>query len=122
MPLDKFTLKIINQVFDAKEKAENILRLEKILRESPAMAEVELMPFYNYFYDKIIDISDWYFHFNFGCDHPKEGDFGGIVSYAFYDAGCVHAKNEIYDLKNKDRFKDYILTLQKTTSRSKTND
>lgn len=59
--------------------------------------------------DKFVLFLDWYFHDLLGGDdwHP-EGEFGGLVSYALYDAATPYINGKAYNLKEKAHFEAYV--------------
>jgi len=59
--------------------------------------------------DRLINFLDWFFY-NLSPDfqHP-DSDFGGLVSYALYDAATPYIDGKPYDLKNKSGFESYLI-------------
>lgn len=56
---------------------------------------------------KLVNFLDWYFHELLDEAHP-ESDFGGLVSYALYDAATPYIDGKPFNLKEKSEFKAYV--------------
>ena len=57
--------------------------------------------------NRLTNFLDWYFFELLGDFHP-DGDLGGLVSYALYDAATPYIDGKPYNLKDKKDFEKYV--------------
>lgn len=63
--------------------------------------------------NRLVDFLDWYFYELLHDFHP-DGEFGGLVSYALYDAATPYIDGKPYNLKDREDFMRFVLDCLKS--------
>lgn len=116
--VDNFTKKAIEAVFDLIKQEDKANRLDSHMGQLDMPTDFfSFHAFISMNEGMIVRLLDWYFYEKYGDEvgHP-DGDLGGLVSYALYDAATPYIGDRSYNLKCQEDFELYLTHLEKKES------
>lgn len=113
--MDKVTKKAISAIFEIMEDIEKAKKLDEYQSRLGFSGDFfSFSAFLDCNQNRLVDFLDCYFADLTGMD--PESDFGGLASYALYDAATPYIDGKPYNLKDKDDFEKYIEELLRRRS------
>ena len=105
--MDEVTQKAISAIFAIMEDIEKAKKLDGYMSRLGFGGDFfSFSSFLDCNQNRLVDFLDWYFADLTGMD--PDGDYGGLASYALYDAALPYIDGKPYNLKERDDFEKYI--------------
>jgi len=105
--MDEITEKAIDAIFNIMADQEKVKRLDDFQHRLGFSSDFfSFSSFLDANQNRLVDFLDWYFYPISGMNPTS--DFGGLASYALYDAATPYIDGKPYNLKDKSEFKEYI--------------
>jgi len=105
--MDDITKKAIDCVFEILKDMEKVKKIDELQNRLGFTNDFfSFSSFLDANQDRLVNFLDWFF-WPISAMHP-ESDFGGLASYAIYDAATPYLDDKPYNLKERTDFEAYI--------------